>query len=132
MFIKNSSKRKRKLTEVESSILNPIATTPDIYYGMTKANENSYEVWAHEDCVVWSSGVHIIGTRIVGLEAAVWSSSKHKCSVCSEYGSVLSCLQRGCKDEVHVPCAKRTNWDLCEIQFKSWCAKHRTQVDSSD
>lgn len=134
--MQSSSKKKRKLTdsiEANTSTANTITNeklpAPDIFYGMTKVSETAYEVWAHEDCVVWSSGVHIIGTRIIGLEAAVWCSTRHFCSICSKHGAVLSCLQRGCKDEAHVSCAKQSEWTLCEQSFKSRCAKHGKKTD---
>lgn len=91
---------------------------------MTKASDDSYEVWMHGDCAVWSSGVHIIGTRIVGLEAAVWSSSRYRCAKCQKYGAMLCCLHRGCGENVHVPCARLSNWNLCDDDFKSLCDKH--------
>ena len=96
----------------------------DLFYGMTKASEQSYEVWMHGDCAVWSNGVYIVGSRVIGLEAAVWSSSRHKCCVCLNYGAMLSCLHRGCNDEAHVPCAQSKNWNLCDDDFKSFCDKH--------
>lgn len=99
---------------------------------MTQAGDNSYEVWAHEDCIVWASGVHIIGARVVGLETAVWGSVRHQCSVCKQYGAMLSCLQRSCSDEVHVPCAKRHNWNLDELNFQSRCSEHGTNVLQND
>lgn len=126
--------RKRKFTDAEpsstastSTIYSP-SPIPDIFHGMTKATDDSYEVWAHEDCVVWSSGVHVIGTRIIGLDAAVWSSSRHKCQICSEYGAMLSCLHRGCHEEAHLPCARRSNWILNETDFKSMCGRHKTDT----
>lgn len=95
---------------------------------MTKVSDDSYEVWVHEDCVVWSPGVHIIGVRIVGLKAAVWGSTRYKCVECSEYGAILSCLHRGCLANAHVPCAKRSNWTLNESEFKSWCNAHNKET----
>lgn len=95
---------------------------------MTKATDDSYEVWLHGDCAVWSSGVHLIGTRIVGLESAVWGSSRYQCKYCGNYGAMLSCLHRGCKDDAHVPCARNSNWTLCEDDFKSVCDKHKDDL----
>lgn len=100
-------------------------TEINVFDGMSKAGENSYEIWTHEDCVVWAPGVHIIGSRIVGLEAAVWSSSRHKCLICLKYGAMISCLYRGCSLEVHVPCAKQHNWLLNDNDFKCYCDKHK-------
>lgn len=131
------SKKKRKFSEVEtaanaSTSGNAVASSstsslqPDIFYGMTKSISDSYEVWAHEDCVVWSSGVHIIGARIVGLEAAVWGSTRHQCVICLQYGAVLSCLKRGCTEVAHLPCAQRSQWQLNETEFKILCGNHKT------
>lgn len=126
--------RKRKITEVEAGAGSPVPTSkdaPDIFYGMTKVAEDSYEVWVHEDCIVWSSGVHVVGIRIVGLDAAVWGSSRHQCVECAQYGAILSCLHRGCTDVAHYPCAKRSGWDLDENEFKSRCSKHSSDVNSA-
>lgn len=95
---------------------------------MTLVTESSYEVWAHEDCIVWASGVHIIGARLVGLETAVWGSVRHQCNVCKQYGAMISCLQRSCKKEVHLPCAKRCDWHLDEQCFQSRCSEHITHL----
>lgn len=127
-------KKKRKLNQLDNETtsnlcVNVVASNAqtneiDIFYGMTQANDSSYEVWAHEDCIVWASGVHIIGARVVGLETAVWGSVRHQCSVCKQYGAMLSCLQRSCNNEVHVPCAKRCDWSLDEHTFQSRCSVH--------
>lgn len=34
----------------------------------------SLEIWAHESCFVWAPGVHLIGSKIIGLEEAVWEA----------------------------------------------------------
>lgn len=104
---------------------------PNIFHGMTKVSETAYEVWVHEDCVVWADGVYIVGARIVGLDAAVWSCSRHKCCICEQYGAVVTCLERGCKIEAHVPCAKRSQWSLNEIDFKTHCKLHAIAVSDS-
>lgn len=100
---------------------------------MTKVSDTAYEVWVHEDCVVWSSGVYMIGARIVGLDAAVWSCSRHKCSICQQYGAIVTCLERGCKIEAHVPCAKRSQWSLSEENFQPRCNLHAiTDTNSAE
>lgn len=101
----------------------------DMFYGMIKAGDDSYEVWMHEDCLVWAPGVHIIGTRVVGLEAAIWNCCRHQCRICSHHGANVSCLYRGCNEEAHVVCARRNDWKLSD-EFKSHCEKH-SKVDSS-
>lgn len=95
----------------------------DMFYGMVKAGDDSYEVWMHEDCLVWAPGVYIIGTRIVGLEAAIWNCCRHQCRICTHYGAMVSCLQRGCSEEAHVVCARKNNWEL-DKEFKSHCQQH--------
>lgn len=100
----------------------------DLFYGMIKAGDDSYEVWMHEDCLIWAPGVHIIGTRVVGLEAAIWNCCRHRCRICSYQGAMVSCLYRGCNEEAHVICARRNDWELND-EFKSHCEKH-TKADS--
>lgn len=99
---------------------------------MTKMTDTSYEVWVHGDCAVWSSGVHLIGTRIVGLETAVWGSARHQCTKCQNYGAMLCCFKRGCGDVAHIPCARKANWNLCDEDFKILCDKHCDKVDTTD
>lgn len=129
----STSKKKRKTNDSPSILQNSTLSTQsaspsfdinDIYVGMSKVSETSYEVWVHEDCVVWSSGVYIIGARIVGLDTAVWSSTRYKCSICSKNGAMISCLQRGCAEKAHISCARTQGWDLNENEFKSTCEKH--------
>ncbi|KAJ6643931.1 hypothetical protein Bhyg_08896 [Pseudolycoriella hygida] len=125
------NKRKRKATEQtpSTSINSTSSDVVDIFYGMTKTTDTSYEVWVHGDCAVWSSGVYLIGSRIVGLEAAVWSSSRHQCTKCQNYGAMLSCFKRGCGDVAHVPCARKASWNLCDENFKVLCDKHCVSVE---
>uniref|UniRef100_A0A1Q3EWS3 Putative transcription factor tcf20 n=1 Tax=Culex tarsalis TaxID=7177 RepID=A0A1Q3EWS3_CULTA len=95
----------------------------DMFYGMVKAGDDSYEVWMHEDCLVWAPGVHIIGTRIVGLEAAIWNCCRHQCRICGHSGAVVSCLRRACNAEAHVTCARKHDWELTD-EFKAHCKDH--------
>lgn len=136
-------KKKRKLNQLDTGTTSNLCANAgtanseqsseiDIFYGMTQASDSSYEVWAHEDCIVWASGVHIIGARVVGLETAVWGSVRHQCSFCKQYGAMLSCLKRSCTNEVHVPCAKRCDWSLDEHTFQSRCSEHALPADDNN
>lgn len=136
-------KKKRKLNQLDAGTTSNLCANAgsgnseqsgeiDIFYGMTQAIDSSYEVWAHEDCIVWASGVHIIGARVVGLETAVWGSVRHQCSFCKQYGAMLSCLKRSCTNEVHLPCAKRYDWSLDEHTFQSRCSEHKLEVNDND
>lgn len=130
--VQSSCRKKRKLTEPSTSTQPPIFV-PNIFHGMTKVSETAYEVWVHEDCVVWADGVYLVGARIVGLDAAVWSCSRHKCSICEQYGAVVTCLKRECKIEAHVPCAMRAQWSLNEATFQTHCKLHAiTDSGSAD
>lgn len=103
-----------------------VSPAEDMYLGLTKATETSYEIWMHEDCMVWGSGIHMIAGRLVGVEDAVWGSTSSRCSLCSKAGAVVCCLQRGCRDRVHVPCGRQFNWMLDESVLNSYCQVHRT------
>ncbi|XP_055689788.1 uncharacterized protein CG5098 isoform X2 [Lutzomyia longipalpis] len=101
-----------------------VAAVPDIFAGMGRLSEEALEVWLHEDCIVWAPGVYIVGARLVGLEAAVWGSTRHSCVLCTKNGATLGCLERGCGDMIHLPCARQSNWSLRDDDFKSHCSHH--------
>ncbi|XP_037049454.1 uncharacterized protein CG5098 isoform X1 [Bradysia coprophila] len=131
-------KRKRKATEpipstsTNSSIHSQSSCgtdAVDIFEGMTKTTDTSYEVWVHGDCAVWSNGVYLIGPRIVGLDAAVWGSTRYRCSGCQNYGAMLCCFKRGCGDVAHVPCARKAKWNLSDENFQILCDKHCERTD---
>ena len=101
----------------------PEVNIVDVFSGMSQIDDKHYEVWLHEDCIIWASGVYIIGTKIVGLEAAIWSSTRHNCSVCLKNGAMVTCIQRGCNRESHLFCGKSNNWKFDE-EFKTFCDSH--------
>uniref|UniRef100_A0A182PQ91 PHD-type domain-containing protein n=1 Tax=Anopheles epiroticus TaxID=199890 RepID=A0A182PQ91_9DIPT len=103
----------------------------EIFYGMIKASDNTYEVWTHEDCLVWAPGVYMVGTRIVGLEAAIWNCCRHQCELCQNYGAVLNCLHQGCHAKAHFICAHKQNWKLTE-DFQSFCERHTQKEECGD
>uniref|UniRef100_A0A182SVD4 PHD-type domain-containing protein n=1 Tax=Anopheles maculatus TaxID=74869 RepID=A0A182SVD4_9DIPT len=108
-------------------------TSTEIFYGMIKASDNTFEVWTHEDCLVWAPGVYMVGTRIVGLEAAIWNCCRHQCQFCRNYGAVLSCLHQGCAAKAHYICAHKQSWKMTE-DFQSFCQLHagKDGDDSAD
>uniref|UniRef100_A0A182WMH4 PHD-type domain-containing protein n=1 Tax=Anopheles minimus TaxID=112268 RepID=A0A182WMH4_9DIPT len=106
-------------------------TSTEIFYGMIKASDNTYEVWTHEDCLVWAPGVYMVGTRIVGLEAAIWNCCRHQCQLCRNYGAVLSCLHQGCPAKAHYICAHKQSWKMTE-DFQSFCQLHATGKEQSE
>lgn len=111
-----SKKAKRKLE--------PSMDSTDLYLGITDTGNNTYEVWVHEDCMVWSPGVYLVGPKIAGLEEAVWTCSNLPCSGCSLRGANVTCVKRGCLSSAHVCCARKSHWQLDEASFKAFCPEH--------
>lgn len=101
----------------------------DIFNGMIKISDTDYEVWVHEDCVVWAPGVYLIASRVVGLEIAVWSYARTQCTLCQQYGAMIQCIERHCKLAAHVPCAKRHEWLLNEDEIDCRCMMHKGQAN---
>ncbi|XP_070494756.1 uncharacterized protein CG5098 [Chironomus tepperi] len=125
----NTPKKKKKAEVIPKKVTSPTAVngpeiSEEVFTGMTAVDENNYEIWFHEDCIVWSPGTHIIGTKIIGLEAAVWQSTRHRCEYCQKNGAMIACLTRGCLKEAHIVCASKS-WKLCE-DFKTFCDLHST------
>ena len=117
------SKKKRKLNDSKNApVVNGSVSTDELFNGMSKIDENNFEVWFHEDCIVWANGVYIIGTKIIGMEAAIWNSTRYRCAYCLKNGAMLSCLSRDCNKTAHVWCA-RNGWKLDE-EFKTFCELH--------
>lgn len=113
-------KKKRKLNTSTSS--NGAVSGDEIFTGMAKVDDHNFEVWFHEECITWSAGVYIIGTKIVGMEAAIWASTRYRCAYCGKNGAMLSCLTRECHKPSHFGCAKKS-WKLDE-DFKTFCELH--------
>lgn len=110
-----AKKAKRKLSLVDD----------DINFGITDAQNGTFEIWAHEECIVWSSGIYLIGPKIIGLEEAVWTSCNVTCVRCHLKGANICCLKRGCLNVVHVCCAKLNNWQFDADNYKTFCSEHR-------
>ncbi|XP_066246526.1 uncharacterized protein CG5098 isoform X6 [Euwallacea similis] len=113
---KSGKKTKRKS---ESSV-----DLGDIYLGITDTGNNAFEVWSHEDCIVWSPGVYLVGPKIAGLEEAVWTCSNVPCSGCGLKGANVTCVKRGCLSASHVSCARKFKWVLDATSFKAHCPEH--------
>ncbi|XP_059225775.1 uncharacterized protein CG5098-like [Stomoxys calcitrans] len=92
--------------------------------GIHNAMPNNIEVWFHEDCGVWAPNLFLAGSRLVGLESAIWNSSFHKCILCEKMGATICCLERECEETVHLVCARENAWVLDESKLWSHCAKH--------
>ncbi|KAK9882969.1 hypothetical protein WA026_001185 [Henosepilachna vigintioctopunctata] len=114
-FLKKS---KRKLSEGEGESSDP-------HLGIVETSNNNFEVWVHEECLVWSPGVYLVGPKIIGLQEAVWSSCNVVCTRCNYKGANICCLYRGCLKMAHVWCAKLMEWNFEEESFKTFCGEHQ-------
>lgn len=117
---KLNKKSKRKYSEGSAD------GNEDLYFGFNKTDNKMYEVWVHEECIVWSPGVYLVGTKIVGLEDAVWTACNINCIKCNLKGANICCFHRGCVKVAHVWCAKALRWLFEEESFKTLCPQHRT------
>ncbi|CAG9767149.1 unnamed protein product [Ceutorhynchus assimilis] len=118
---KSTSISKKTKRKSESSSVDPT----DAHLGITATgNNNTFEVWVHEDCMVWGSGIYLVGAKIVGLEEAVWTCSNMSCFGCGLKGANVTCVKRGCLNISHVSCARRASWQLDEENFKAYCPDH--------
>ncbi|KAK7792268.1 hypothetical protein R5R35_013302 [Gryllus longicercus] len=94
--------------------------------------EGCFEVWVHEACAVWAAGVYLVGSHIVGLQEAVWSSVRTMCSKCGEGGANVGCVRRACDLRVHYGCALDQGWDLNEESYIARCQKHKNGAYTSE
>lgn len=122
---KSSKKnKKRQISESNRDSIDSTDLNKDVMLGIAEISANSYEVWVHEDCVIWGPGVYLVGPKIIGLEGAVWSSCSIICKCCGLKGATVCCLKRGCGCVMHVGCAKLSNWKLDEENYKAYCKEH--------
>lgn len=92
-----------------------------------QVDELKYEVWVHEQCAVWSPNVCLIGSRIVGMQEAIWFSVKTMCSKCGEMGANIGCVHRNCPNRSHYDCARQSGWSLEQETFISTCHIHKSK-----
>ncbi|XP_072889664.1 transcription factor 20 [Hemitrygon akajei] len=83
------------------------------------------ELWIHESCVLWASGVYLISGRLYGLQEAVEMARETKCSHCQEPGATLGCYCKGCPLNYHYICALEADCFLNEENFSMKCPKHK-------
>lgn len=77
--------------------------------------ESTGHVFAHHCCAAWSEGVAsrvrnlLNGTTnnviLIGVDRAVFSSLRQKCSYCQNYGASVRCKVANCSSSYHYPCA---------------------------
>ncbi|XP_069053195.1 transcription factor 20 isoform X2 [Lepisosteus oculatus] len=66
------------------------------------------ELWVHEACIAWASGVFLVNGRLYGLQEALEGAREASCSHCEDPGSTLGCYSKGCTLRYHYLCAVET------------------------
>ncbi|CAH0384404.1 unnamed protein product [Bemisia tabaci] len=114
-------KKKKKLTDAKAAMLlaEGVLTVP---------NSNEFEVWVHENCCVWASGVYLVGSKLQGLDDAVWAACGTKCDHCGISGASIGCAARHCRSTVHYSCALHRGWHLDQETFITQCSQHENSV----
>lgn len=88
------------------------------------------ELWVHEGCIVWTSGVYLVNGRLYGLQEALDGARETCCSHCEMVGSTLGCYSKGCTLSYHYLCAIEADCSLNEDNFSLRCPKHKVKKES--
>ncbi|KAL1279601.1 hypothetical protein QQF64_026274 [Cirrhinus molitorella] len=83
------------------------------------------ELWVHEGCIVWTSGVYLVNGRLYGLQEALDGARDTSCSHCEMVGSTLGCYSKGCTLRYHYLCAIEADCSLNEDNYSLRCPKHK-------
>ncbi|XP_028267205.1 transcription factor 20 isoform X2 [Parambassis ranga] len=83
------------------------------------------ELWVHEGCIVWTSGVYLVNGRLYGLQEALDGARETCCSYCEMVGSTLGCYSKGCTLRYHYLCAIEADCSLNEDNYSLRCPKHK-------
>ncbi|XP_053209262.1 transcription factor 20-like [Panonychus citri] len=117
-----------ELTSIPSTTINRINNNNNNSNNNNSNGGNSTsqrEVWFHEDCLVWSNGVYLVGHRIRNIEEVIKDCSENICCECKLKGAPLGCLRKGCSPRFHYLCAKEKGCDMDEENFSIHCPKHQ-------
>ncbi|XP_041093891.1 LOW QUALITY PROTEIN: transcription factor 20 [Polyodon spathula] len=116
----SSSSRSQTKPEPETDPLPAPAPAP-----IPQVPLDGRELWIHEACVVWASGVFLVCGRLYGLQEALEGARETLCSHCQQCGSTLGCYSKGCSLRYHYVCAIDTDCSLNEDNFSMRCPKHK-------
>ncbi|KAG5853921.1 hypothetical protein ANANG_G00031970 [Anguilla anguilla] len=83
------------------------------------------ELWVHEGCIIWASGVYLVNGRLYGVQEALDGARDTSCSHCMAMGSTLGCYSKGCTLSYHYLCATEAGCALNEDNFSLRCPKHK-------
>ncbi|KAK3525082.1 hypothetical protein QTP86_014469 [Hemibagrus guttatus] len=91
---------------------------------------DSKELWVHESCIVWTSGIYLVNGKLYGLQEALDGARETNCSHCDMAGSTLGCYSKGCTLRYHYLCAVEADCCLNEDNFSLRCPKHKFPQNS--
>lgn len=74
----NSQSKKAVAEDTEAALQGMVLIPSD----KNSREEPGYEVWIHEKCASWAPGVYIVGSKLIGLEEAVWAASRTVSFLC--------------------------------------------------
>lgn len=108
-----------------SNTSNNVQITPKrSKYSLLNHNYAVKEVWMHEDCLVWSEGIHLVGKKIIKLEDVIKASFNHNCTICKTKGATIGCAGKRCRRKFHYVCARDDKGCLLdEANFSLKCDK---------
>lgn len=118
-------KKNKRIGLGQTGVLGLLAIPP------LPGEQPQFMVYFHEYCAVWSPSINLIGSRLAGVQEAVWVAVRTKCSQCLSDGANIGCIQHGCSLQVHFPCAQNGSWSLDEDTFISACHIHKKLAQSS-
>lgn len=90
------------------------------------------EVWVHENCLVWSEGVHLIGRKIIKMDEVIRASLDNNCILCRTKGATLGCIGRKCRRKFHYICARDGNCSMDATNFTVKCDKCTANAASAE
>ncbi|XP_008328546.1 transcription factor 20 isoform X3 [Cynoglossus semilaevis] len=88
------------------------------------------ELWVHEGCIVWTSGIYLVNGKLYGLQEALDGARETSCSYCEMVGSTLGCYSKGCTLRYHYLCAIEADCSLNEDNYSLRCPKHKVKKES--
>ncbi|XP_022103451.1 retinoic acid-induced protein 1-like [Acanthaster planci] len=86
------------------------------------------EYWVHEDCVIWTQGVYVVGGTLYGLAESIKATQSVACFECKDTGASLGCMSKGCKKTYHYVCALKAECQLQVDNYSMICPQHKDKV----
>ncbi|XP_038049096.1 histone-lysine N-methyltransferase 2C-like [Patiria miniata] len=86
------------------------------------------EYWVHEDCVIWTHGVYVVGGTLYGLAESIKATQTVACFECKDKGASLGCMSKGCKKTYHYVCAVQAECQLQVDNYSMICPQHKDKV----